>query len=146
MPAVFRHPSAVSCFFCQSPVTPLPRNPRSFRCPHCDCWNRYDEHGEITSEEPAMHDENLNARSFAKRGTCPCIIPVRGQPVTLLQLHRAKTVSYPRTGTLYSVIRVRRTKCSSQTCCPTISLRLTYVTPALLRSTQLNSCFVGPGV
>ncbi|EIW64180.1 uncharacterized protein TRAVEDRAFT_68039 [Trametes versicolor FP-101664 SS1] len=69
MPAVFRHPSAVSCFFCQSPVTPLPRNPRSFRCPHCDCWNRYDEHGEITSEEPAMHDENLNARSFAKRAS-----------------------------------------------------------------------------
>lgn len=69
MPAIFRQPSTVSCFFCQSVVTPLPRNPRSFRCPHCDCWNRYDERGEIISDEPAMHDENLNARSFAKRGT-----------------------------------------------------------------------------
>ncbi|KAI0639514.1 Ima1 N-terminal domain-containing protein [Trametes polyzona] len=69
MPAVFRQPSAVSCFYCQSAVTPLPRNPRSFRCPHCDCWNRYDEHGEITSDEPAMHDENLNARSFARRAS-----------------------------------------------------------------------------
>ncbi|KAI0778297.1 Ima1 N-terminal domain-containing protein [Trametes elegans] len=69
MPAIFRQPSAVSCFYCQSAVTPLPRNPRSFRCPHCDCWNRYDEHGEIISDEPAMHDENLNARSFAKRAS-----------------------------------------------------------------------------
>ncbi|KAH9898288.1 Ima1 N-terminal domain-containing protein [Cubamyces lactineus] len=69
MPAIFRQPSTVSCFFCQSVVTPLPRNPRSFRCPHCDCWNRYDECGEIISDEPAMHDENLNARSFAKRAS-----------------------------------------------------------------------------
>ncbi|KAI0361496.1 hypothetical protein OH77DRAFT_1469186 [Trametes cingulata] len=69
MPAIFKQPSSVSCFYCQSSVTPLPRNPRSFRCPHCDCWNRYDEHGEIISDEPAMHDENLNARSFAKRAS-----------------------------------------------------------------------------
>ncbi|KAI0651964.1 Ima1 N-terminal domain-containing protein [Trametes meyenii] len=69
MPAIFRQPSAVSCFYCQSAVTPLPRNPRSFRCPQCDCWNRYDESGEIVSDEPAMHDENLNARSFAKRAS-----------------------------------------------------------------------------
>ncbi|KAI0669785.1 Ima1 N-terminal domain-containing protein [Trametes maxima] len=69
MPAIFRQPSAVSCFYCQSAVTPLPRNPRSFRCPQCDCWNRYDKNGEIVSDEPAMHDENLNARSFAKRAS-----------------------------------------------------------------------------
>ncbi|KAI8990541.1 Ima1 N-terminal domain-containing protein [Trametes punicea] len=69
MPAILRQASSVSCFFCQSAVTPLPRNPRSFRCPHCDCWNRYDERGEILSDEPAMHDENLNARSFAKRAS-----------------------------------------------------------------------------
>ncbi|KAI0825020.1 Ima1 N-terminal domain-containing protein [Trametes gibbosa] len=69
MPAVFRHPSSTSCFYCQSTVTPPPRNPRSFRCPHCDCWNRYDARGEIMSDEPAMHDENLNARSFAKRAS-----------------------------------------------------------------------------
>ncbi|KAH9858081.1 Ima1 N-terminal domain-containing protein [Lenzites betulinus] len=69
MPKVFRHPSSVSCFYCQSTVTPTPRNPRSFQCPECDCWNRYDENGEIMSDEPAMHDENLNARSFAKRAS-----------------------------------------------------------------------------
>ncbi|EJF66801.1 hypothetical protein DICSQDRAFT_95566 [Dichomitus squalens LYAD-421 SS1] len=69
MPALFKHPSAVLCFYCQSGVTPVPRNPRSFRCPHCDCWNRYDAKGEIVSDEPAMHDENLNARSFARRAS-----------------------------------------------------------------------------
>ena len=25
------------------------------------------------SDEPAMHDEKLNARSFAKRGVCPSL-------------------------------------------------------------------------
>ncbi|RDX55742.1 hypothetical protein OH76DRAFT_1396081 [Lentinus brumalis] len=69
MPVIFRQPSAVSCFYCQSGITPVPRNPRSFRCPHCDCWNQYDAKGEIISDEPAMHDENLNARSFARRAS-----------------------------------------------------------------------------
>lgn len=69
MSKLFRRNSTVSCFFCNSSITPLPRNPRSFRCPHCDCWNRYDTSGEIISDEPSMHDENLNAKSFAKRGT-----------------------------------------------------------------------------
>ncbi len=36
----------------------------------CKCWNRYAANNEIISDEPAMHDENLNARSFAKRGVC----------------------------------------------------------------------------
>ncbi|KII93775.1 hypothetical protein PLICRDRAFT_101031 [Plicaturopsis crispa FD-325 SS-3] len=65
----FRRPSNVSCFFCQSTVSPMPQNPRSFRCPHCSCWNRYDAHGEIMSDEPAMHEESLNVRSFAKRAS-----------------------------------------------------------------------------
>ncbi|KAI0801152.1 hypothetical protein C8Q74DRAFT_470794 [Fomes fomentarius] len=69
MPTLFGQPSTVSCFFCQEIVSPPPRNPRSFRCPHCDCWNRYNAAGEIVSDEPAMHDENLNARSFAKRAS-----------------------------------------------------------------------------
>ncbi|KAI6162079.1 Ima1 N-terminal domain-containing protein [Pisolithus thermaeus] len=51
----------VSCFFCQSRVTP--NDLRSFRCPQCNCWNRYDANGEIMSDEPAMHDETLNATS-----------------------------------------------------------------------------------
>jgi Ima1 N-terminal domain len=69
MPALFRRQSTVACFFCQSRIIPLPHNLRSFRCPHCQCWNRYDDHGEILSDEPAMHDESLNRKSFAKRGT-----------------------------------------------------------------------------
>ncbi|OCH96049.1 hypothetical protein OBBRIDRAFT_787500 [Obba rivulosa] len=69
MSKIFRRQSCVVCFYCQSTITPIPRNPRSFRCPTCDCWNRFDKNGEIISDEPAMHDENLNARSFAKRAS-----------------------------------------------------------------------------
>ncbi|KAI6047744.1 Ima1 N-terminal domain-containing protein [Pisolithus marmoratus] len=67
MPSFIRRTGAVSCFFCQSRVTPA--NPRSFRCPQCNCWNRYDASGEIMSDEPAMHDETLNATSFARRAS-----------------------------------------------------------------------------
>jgi hypothetical protein len=69
MPALFRPPQ-ISCFFCQQAISPAPRDPRAFRCPHCTCLNRYDSQGEILSDEPAMHDETLNSRSFAKRGEC----------------------------------------------------------------------------
>jgi len=57
-----------TCFFCQSHINPLPRDPRNFRCPHCQCWNRYDAHGEIASDEPAMHEPGMNANSFTRRG------------------------------------------------------------------------------
>lgn len=70
MAAIFRKPSSLACFFCQTRISPLPQNTRSFRCPHCGCWNRYDAHGEIMSDDPAMHDEALNHRSFARRGAC----------------------------------------------------------------------------
>ena len=63
-----------TCFFCQSHINPPPRDSRNFKCPHCQCWNRYDKHGEIISDEPAMHDPGLNARSFAKRGR-PLVMP-----------------------------------------------------------------------
>lgn len=69
MPGLFRRHSNVACFFCQSAV-PLPQNPNNFRCPACHCWNRYDSKGEIMSFEPAMQDESLNRRSFARRGEC----------------------------------------------------------------------------
>jgi hypothetical protein len=59
----------LSCFFCQSLISPLPHDPRSFRCQTCGCYNRYDHNGEILSDEPAMHDEALNSRSFAKRAS-----------------------------------------------------------------------------
>ncbi|KAF9527792.1 Ima1 N-terminal domain-containing protein [Crepidotus variabilis] len=67
MSTLFRRHSTVRCFFCLSPV-PFPVNVRNFKCPSCNCWNRYDERGEIISDEPAMHEERLNSKAFAKRG------------------------------------------------------------------------------
>ena len=66
MPTLFRRHSNIQCFFCQSPDLYL--NPHNFKCTSCGCWNRYDNHGEIISDEPAMHEEHLNFKSFAKRG------------------------------------------------------------------------------
>ncbi|KIK70775.1 hypothetical protein GYMLUDRAFT_32827 [Collybiopsis luxurians FD-317 M1] len=57
------------CFFCNTSILPPPRNPRNFRCSTCGCWNRYDANGEILSDEPAMHEESLNSRSFLKRAS-----------------------------------------------------------------------------
>ncbi|KAH8998834.1 Ima1 N-terminal domain-containing protein [Lactarius hatsudake] len=57
------------CFFCQSLVSPPPPQPLSFLCPHCGCWNRYDANGDILSDDPAMHDEALNLKSFARRAS-----------------------------------------------------------------------------
>ncbi|KIJ21898.1 hypothetical protein PAXINDRAFT_105505 [Paxillus involutus ATCC 200175] len=68
-PPFLKRTSNLTCFFCQSTLSPTPINPRSFRCPHCSCWNRYDTNGEIMSDEPAMHDEKLNTKSFAKRAS-----------------------------------------------------------------------------
>ncbi|RDB29665.1 Integral inner nuclear membrane protein ima1 [Hypsizygus marmoreus] len=68
MPTLFRRHSNVSCFFCQSPCG-LPATPNHFRCPTCGCWNRFDANGDIISEEPAMHVESLNSKSFAMRAT-----------------------------------------------------------------------------
>ncbi|KAI0068293.1 hypothetical protein BV25DRAFT_557601 [Artomyces pyxidatus] len=70
MNALLRRPSrAVSCFFCQTVISPPPPSPRSFLCPHCTCWNRFDEQGNIMSDDPAMHDEGMNLKSFARRGS-----------------------------------------------------------------------------
>ncbi|KZT30712.1 hypothetical protein NEOLEDRAFT_1054362 [Neolentinus lepideus HHB14362 ss-1] len=69
MAPLLRRPTSATCFFCNTAVTPLPQNPRNFRCPRCQCWNRYDVSGEIMSDEPAMHDEALNVRSFSKRAS-----------------------------------------------------------------------------
>ncbi|EIW86867.1 hypothetical protein CONPUDRAFT_161500 [Coniophora puteana RWD-64-598 SS2] len=69
MPPLFRRKSHVVCFFCQSIPAPTPANPRAFKCPQCDCWNRYDSNGELVSDEPAMHDEALNTNSFARRAS-----------------------------------------------------------------------------
>ncbi|KAF8167742.1 Ima1 N-terminal domain-containing protein [Crassisporium funariophilum] len=68
MPALFRRHSALRCFFCQSP-TAFSIGTRNFKCASCGCWNRYDDKGEIISDEPAMHEEHLNSKSFAKRAS-----------------------------------------------------------------------------
>ncbi|KAF8528265.1 Ima1 N-terminal domain-containing protein [Gautieria morchelliformis] len=69
---VFQTPSPFpTCFFCLTTLSNYPRNSKSFKCPHCSCWNRYDEAGQIISDEPAMREESLNASSFAKRAS-PC--------------------------------------------------------------------------
>jgi Ima1 N-terminal domain len=67
MNLMFRRHSNIQCFFCQSPNA-LHLNPHNFKCTSCGCWNRYDSRGEIISDEPAMHEEHLNSKSFAKRG------------------------------------------------------------------------------
>lgn len=78
MSKLLRHRSArtIPCFYCQS--LQQPRDPRSFKCLECSCWNRYDRNGVIMSDDPAMHDESLNTASFARRGAfslCPARRP-----------------------------------------------------------------------
>ncbi|KAF8560218.1 hypothetical protein OG21DRAFT_1452054 [Imleria badia] len=68
-PPFLRRTGNLTCFFCLSAVGSALVDTRSYRCPHCGCWNRFDANGEIISDEPAMHDENLNATSFAKRAS-----------------------------------------------------------------------------
>ncbi|PFH54814.1 hypothetical protein AMATHDRAFT_134874 [Amanita thiersii Skay4041] len=68
MSALFRRNSNLRCFFCNAAQT-ISINPRNFRCHSCACWNRYDDSGEIISDDPAMHDESLNSHSFARRGS-----------------------------------------------------------------------------
>ncbi|KAK7694769.1 hypothetical protein QCA50_001957 [Cerrena zonata] len=67
MSKLFRRKTHQVCFYCGTDVNP--RNPHQFRCSECGCLNRYDDRGEIISDEPAMHDETMNAKSFAKRAS-----------------------------------------------------------------------------
>jgi hypothetical protein len=115
-PPFLRRTGNLTCFFCLSAVSPAPADARSYRCPHCGCRNRFDANGEILSDEPAMHDEKLNATSFAKRGSsfmqsftstaaahCPPQHP------------RTRTGSHPRTLKRHSATHVRQTRCSWST-------------------------------
>ena len=68
MGTFLRRSTPTVCFFCQTTISPPPPQPLSFHCPHCSCWNHYDANGDILSDDPAMHDETLNHRSFARRG------------------------------------------------------------------------------
>jgi hypothetical protein len=68
-----RRSRAVECYFCRAPAANVASSSSTiagvaFRCAECGASNRYDARGEIMSDEPAMHDERLNARSFARRG------------------------------------------------------------------------------
>lgn len=139
MPALFR-PSQVSCFFCQQSISPLPRDPRSFRCPHCTCLNRYDSNGEIMSDEPAMHDEALNSRSFAKRGErtlfCNCI----SLGLMFLQHPPAKTVCplcMVQTKMSFATL-AKQTRCCSRTSFPTIYLLWKYAPCDFLLALSAN--------
>ncbi|KAF8832204.1 hypothetical protein HHX47_DHR1001936 [Lentinula edodes] len=65
---MFRRPPQAQCYFCNT-FLPHPKDPRNFRCNSCGCWNRYDAKGEILSDEPQMHEESLNVKSFSKRAS-----------------------------------------------------------------------------
>ncbi|KAJ3750602.1 Ima1 N-terminal domain-containing protein [Lentinula detonsa] len=65
---MFRRPAQAQCFFCNTLISHL-RDPKNFRCTSCGCWNRYDGKGEILSDEPQMHEESLNVKSFLKRAS-----------------------------------------------------------------------------
>ncbi|KAN0121670.1 Ima1 N-terminal domain containing protein [Russula decolorans] len=69
MSTFLRRTTPTVCFFCQTTISPPPPQPLSFNCPHCSCWNHYDANGDILSDDPAMHDETLNRRSFARRAS-----------------------------------------------------------------------------
>ncbi|KAF5388560.1 hypothetical protein D9757_004594 [Collybiopsis confluens] len=64
-----RRSNEAQCYFCNTLTVPPPRDRKNFRCTTCGCWNRYDADGEILSDEPAMHEESLNSRSFSKRAS-----------------------------------------------------------------------------
>ncbi|KAH9982344.1 Ima1 N-terminal domain-containing protein [Lactifluus volemus] len=69
MGTILRRQTPIVCFFCQTTISPPPHQPLSFLCPHCSCWNRYDSNMVILSDDPAMHDESLNRKSFARRAS-----------------------------------------------------------------------------
>ncbi|KAF8499278.1 Ima1 N-terminal domain-containing protein [Russula emetica] len=69
MGTFLRRTTPTVCFFCQTTILPPPPQPLSFHCPYCSCWNHYDANGDILSDDPAMHDETLNRRSFARRAS-----------------------------------------------------------------------------
>ena len=98
-----------SRFFCQSHITPPPRDPRNFKCPHCQCWNRYDARGEITSDEPAMHEPGMNARSFARRGEI-LVPPQRYPELMLVQRHPGRTDFYQVMARLFSATPAKQIK------------------------------------
>ena len=99
-----------TCFFCQSHINPSPRDPRNFKCPHCQCWNRYDTRGEIISDEPAMHEPGMNTKSFARRGKLwPCLA-VECSRTLLAQRHPGKTDFYKAMARLCSATLAKRIK------------------------------------
>ncbi|KAL5639245.1 hypothetical protein ACGC1H_006675 [Rhizoctonia solani] len=55
------------CHFCNTSISDS--HTRDFKCPNCGSWNMFDKNGRLVSDHPAMHDEALNADSFAKRAS-----------------------------------------------------------------------------
>ncbi|KAG6381036.1 hypothetical protein JVT61DRAFT_5432 [Boletus reticuloceps] len=75
----------------------------------------FDANGEIMSDEPAMHDENLNASSFAKRGLSSLHSSVSTAAHSPPQLPQTRTDSHPHTPNLHSATPVKQTRCFSST-------------------------------
>jgi hypothetical protein len=84
--SLFRKP--VECYFCgtpcpsarlSSPSSASGKAGCSFRCSECQSYNRYDHKGRIISDDPAMHDESMNTRSFARRGMFRLYILVQAE-------------------------------------------------------------------
>jgi hypothetical protein len=137
MGTLLRRPTRTVCFFCQTSISPPPPQPHSFLCPHCACWNHYDDNGNILSDDPAMHDESLNRRSFARRGaysqprpdtSFPCIL------ISDLQRPHGKIASSQRSATRRSAPSANQTRGSStasyrvishppMTCAPLLRVR-----------------------
>lgn len=142
---MLRRGGNVSCFFCLSAVSSAHIDPRSFRCPHCGCWNRFNAGGEILSDDPAMHDENLNARSFAKRGPSLLSFPTSSYPHSI-QHPRTRTDYRPPTAKAHSVTLAKPTRCSSSTSFPTIcpTLRQVHSYPGYIHIHSITASRLRP--
>lgn len=74
-----------------------------------------------------MHDENLNARSFAKRGAFKHILVVFSCLNRVFQPLRER-IDYPqRSATRYSATLAKQIKCSQAIFCPITFPQPTYV-------------------
>jgi Ima1 N-terminal domain len=93
MGTILRRQTPIVCFFCQTTISPPPHQPLSFLCPHCSCWNRYDSNMVILSDDPAMHDESLNRKSFARRGAFFRSSHVSSPPLSAEQHPRGRIAS-----------------------------------------------------
>jgi Ima1 N-terminal domain len=123
MSRLLRRKTRIVCFFCQTTISPPPLQPLSFLCPHCTCWNRYDLNGDILSDDPAMHDETLNRKSFARRGaSClsSCLSSLSLTTESVSQHPHGRTASSPLLAMHLSAPHANPTRGSSSASCRVI--------------------------